>query len=109
VDRVIQQAIAQVLTPIFDSGFSDLSFGFRPGRSAHAALRQVQGYVKAGYRIAVDLDLAKFFDHVDHDILTTRLSGRRDAKRRGNPTAGPLLGAPLEPMVGRRHGISTSR
>jgi RNA-directed DNA polymerase len=81
VDRVIQQAIAQVLTPIFDPGFSDSSFGFRPGRSAHAALRQVQGYVKAGYRIAVDLDLAKFFDNVDHDILMARVARKVGDKR----------------------------
>jgi RNA-directed DNA polymerase len=81
VDRVIQQAIAQVLTPIFDPGFSESSFGFRPGRSAHAALRQVQGYVKAGYRIAVDLDLAKFFDNVDHDILMTRVARKVGDKR----------------------------
>jgi RNA-directed DNA polymerase len=62
LDRVIQQAIAQVLTPIFEPTFSASSFGFRPGRNAHQAIRQVQTYVKAGYRIAVDLDLAKFLD-----------------------------------------------
>jgi RNA-directed DNA polymerase len=62
LDRVLQQAIAQVLTPIFDPTFSDSSFGFRPGRNAHQAIRQVQAYVKDGYRIAVDLDLAKFLD-----------------------------------------------
>lgn len=74
VDRVIQQAMAQVLTPIFDPGFSESSFGFRPGRSAHRALRQVQGHITAGYRIAVDLDVAKFFDHVQHDVLLARLA-----------------------------------
>jgi len=57
-DRVVQQAIAQVLTPIFDPTFSDSSFGFRPGRNAHQAIRQVQATVKDGRRIAVDLDLA---------------------------------------------------
>jgi len=62
LDRVLQQAIAQVLTPIFDPTFSDSSFGFRPGRNAHQAIRQVQAHVKDGYRIAVDLDLAKFLD-----------------------------------------------
>ena len=61
IDRVIQQAIAQVLTPLFDPGFSDASFGFRPGRCAHGALRRVQTHIGEGYRIAVDLDLAKFF------------------------------------------------
>ena len=68
-DRVVQQAIAQVLTPIFDPSFLESSFGFRPGRNAHQAIRQVQAFVAAGYRIAVDIDLAKFFDTVDHDVL----------------------------------------
>ena len=61
-DRVVQQAIAQVLTPIFDPTFSDSSFSFRPGRNAHQAIRQVQASVTDGYRIAADIDLAKFFD-----------------------------------------------
>jgi RNA-directed DNA polymerase len=73
MDRVIQQAIAQVLGPLFDPGFSDASFGFRPGRSAHGALRRVQAHIGDGYRIAVDLDLAKFFDMVQHDVLMARL------------------------------------
>ena len=63
IDRVIQQAISQVLTPIFDPDFSESSFGFRPRRSAHGAAKQVHGYIKAGYRHCVDLDLANFFDH----------------------------------------------
>ena len=75
-DRLIQQAIAQVLTPIFDPGFSASSFGFRPKRSAHGALRQVQADIRAGYRVAVDLDLAKFFDNVQHDILMARVAKR---------------------------------
>jgi RNA-directed DNA polymerase len=69
MDRVIQQAIAQVLAPIFDPSFSESSFGFRPGRNAHQAIKQVQGHVKDGYAIAVDIDLAKFFDTVNHDVL----------------------------------------
>jgi RNA-directed DNA polymerase len=69
MDRVIQQAIAQVLTPIFDPSFSVSSFGFRPGRNAHQAIKQVQGHVKDGYAMAVDIDLAKFFDTVNHDVL----------------------------------------
>ena len=81
IDRVIQQAIAQVMTPIFDPEFSESSFGFRPKRSAHGALKQVKTDIKAGYRIAVDLDLAKFFDNVDHDILMARVA-RRIADRR---------------------------
>lgn len=72
-DRVVQQAISQVLTPIFEPSFSDSSFGFRPGRNAHQAIRQVQANVKAGRRIAVDIDLAKFFDTVDHDVLMNQL------------------------------------
>jgi RNA-directed DNA polymerase len=62
VDRLIQQAVAQVLTSIFDPGLSRWSFGFRPGRSAHQALRQVQTFLCEGYRIAVNLDLEKFLD-----------------------------------------------
>lgn len=69
MDRVIQQAIAQVLTPIFDPSFSASSFGFRPGRNAHQAIKQVQRHVTDGYAIAVDIDLAKFFDTVNHDVL----------------------------------------
>lgn len=81
VDRVIQQAIAQVMTPIFDPEFSESSYGFRPKRSAHGALRQVKADIQAGYRIAVDLDLAKFFDNVDHDILMARVARRIGDKR----------------------------
>ena len=69
LDRVIQQAIAQVMNPILDPDFSESSYGFRPGRSAHGAVKQVQSYVKSGYRYVVDLDLEKFFDTVNHDIL----------------------------------------
>jgi RNA-directed DNA polymerase len=74
LDRLIQQAIAQVMTPIFDPEFSESSFGFRPKRCAHGALRQVQAHIGAGYRIAVDLDLAKFFDNVQHDLLMARVA-----------------------------------
>lgn len=81
VDRVIQQAIAQVMTPIFDPAFSESSYGFRPKRSAHGALKQVKADIQAGYRIAVDLDLAKFFDNVDHDILMARVARRIGDKR----------------------------
>jgi RNA-directed DNA polymerase len=73
-DRVITQAIQQVLTPIFDPAFSESSFGFRPGRSAHGALRQLQQYLRAGRRVAVDLDLEKFFDRVDPDVLMARVA-----------------------------------
>ena len=73
MDRVIQQAIAQVLSPIYEPQFSAASYGFRPGRNAHQAIRQVQQHVKEGYRIAVDIDLAKFFDTVNHDVLMNLL------------------------------------
>ena len=69
VDRVIQQAMVQVLTPVFEPTFSDYSFGFRPNRSAEDAVRLAQTYISEGYRDVVDLDLSKFFDTVDHDIL----------------------------------------
>jgi RNA-directed DNA polymerase len=73
LDRVIQQAILQVLSPMFESGFSNSSYGSRPRRSAHGAIRQLKSDIKAGYRIAVDIDLEKFFDTVDHDKLMTRV------------------------------------
>jgi RNA-directed DNA polymerase len=81
VDRLIQQAIAQILTTIFDPGFSNHSYGFRLNRSAHDAVRQVQAYVKEGYRWAVDMDLEKFFDTVDHDVLMHRVALKVDDKR----------------------------
>src|SRR5690606_10666002 len=68
-DRFIQQAIAQVLTKIFDPTFSDHSYGFRPGRRGHDAVREAKGYIKEGYRWVVDIDLEKFFDKVNHDKL----------------------------------------
>jgi RNA-directed DNA polymerase len=76
VDRLIQQALLQVLQPILDPTFSEHSHGFRPGRSAHGAVRQAQQYVRSGYTTVVDVDLAKFFDRVNHDILMDRLARR---------------------------------
>ncbi len=81
VDRVIQQAIAQVLTPIFDPDFSESSFGFRPRRSAHGAVKQVRQFIREGQRYVVDLDLVKYFDTVNHDVLMSRLSRKVDDKR----------------------------
>jgi RNA-directed DNA polymerase len=81
LDRVIQQAIAQVMNPIFDPGFSESSCGFRPGRSAHDGVRQVQKYIRQGYKVAVDMDLSKFFDTVNHDVLMNRVSRRINDKR----------------------------
>jgi RNA-directed DNA polymerase len=65
-DRIIQQAIAQVLTPIFDPNFSESSYGFRPGRSAHDAVYRVREHIREGYRVTVDMDLSKFFDTANH-------------------------------------------
>jgi RNA-directed DNA polymerase len=81
IDRLIQQAILQVLTPIFDPGFSESSFGFRSKRSAHDAAKQVQSYIRAGYRQCVDMDLSKFFDRVQHDVLMARVSRKVGDKR----------------------------
>jgi len=75
-DRLIQQALLQVLQPRIDPSFSDHSHGFRPGRRAHDAVREARRYVQAGYRVVVDVDLEKFFDRVNHDILMERLSRR---------------------------------
>jgi len=76
LDRLIQQAIAQVLGPLFEPVFSEHSYGFRPQRSAHQAIRAVQNAAQEGYKVAVDADLSKFFDTVNHDVLM-RLVGRR--------------------------------
>ena len=113
VDRVIQQALHQILNPIFDSGFSEYSYGFRPGRSAHMAVKQAKAYVARGRRWVVDMDLEKFFDRVNHDILMARIArkvkdkrvlllirrylqagamigGLTTARREGTPQGGPL-------------------
>ncbi|SMB90695.1 group II intron reverse transcriptase/maturase [Thermanaeromonas toyohensis ToBE] len=81
LDRLIQQALLQALTPIFDPGFSEHSFGFRPGRNAHQAVKEAQGYIREGYRYVVDLDLEKFFDRVNHDILMARVARKVKDKR----------------------------
>jgi len=80
-ERLIQQAILQVLTPIFDPGFSESSFGFRPDRSAQEAAQQVQAHIRSGYRHCVDMDLSKFFDRVQHDVLLARVSRKVHDKR----------------------------
>ena len=117
MDRVIQQAITQVLTPVFDPHFSEHSFGFRPHRSAHQAVNKVLKDIREGYRYAVDIDLEKFFDTVDHDTLMHRVARKvRDkgilrligkylrsgvvVNGRLNQTAmGVPQGGPLSPML----------
>ena len=74
VDRLIQQALHQVLQPLFEPTFSDSSYGFRPGRGAHQAVRKAQGYIREGKRWVVDIDLEKFFDRVNHDVLMSRVA-----------------------------------
>ena len=113
LDRLIQQAVAQVLNPIFDPTFSESSFGYRPGRSAHHAVHHLRDSIREGYRIAVDMDLSKFFDTVNHDVLMHRVAkqvhdkrvlrligqylragvvidGRLQRTRKGVPQGGPL-------------------
>lgn len=81
VDRLIQQAINQVINPIFDREFSDSSYGFRPKRSSHMVLKQAQRYINEGYRQVVDMDLEKFFDNVNHDLLMNLISRKIEDKR----------------------------
>ena len=81
LDRFIQQAVLQVLQGEWDGTFSDASFGFRPGRSAHTAVARAQEHIASGYRIVVDMDLEKFFDRVNHDVpmglMVKRVSDKR--------------------------------
>jgi RNA-directed DNA polymerase len=81
LDRFIEQAVLQVLTPIFDPYFSDNSYGFRPGRGCHDAVTAARAPVEAGYRFVVDMDLEKFFDRVNHDVLMARVARRVKDKR----------------------------
>jgi len=117
MDRVIQQAISQVLTPVFDPHFSESSFGFRAGRSAHQAVHKVLKDIGEGCRYVVDIDLEKFFDTVDHDVLMNRVARRVRNKdllrligrylrcgvrvngRLNQTTKGVPQGGPLSPML----------
>ena len=104
LDRLIQQALSQVLTPIFDPTFSESSYGFRPGRSAHQAVQQARHHVASGKRWVIDLDLAKFFDEVNHDILMSRIARRVKDTRllrliRRYLQAGVMLGGVASPSV----------
>jgi RNA-directed DNA polymerase len=104
VARLIQQALAHVLGPLFEPGFSAASFGFRPRRSAHQAVKQIQSYSKRGYKVAVDRDLAKFFDRVNPDALMARVTRKvRDKAVLGLMgkylRAGALIGESLQPTA----------
>ncbi|WP_019910325.1 group II intron reverse transcriptase/maturase [Paenibacillus sp. HW567] len=113
MDRFLQQALLQVMNPIFDGQFSWYSYGFRPGKSAHDAVKQAQRYIQSGLRWVVDLDLEKFFDQVNHDMLMARVArkvadkrvlrliraflnagaivdGKLERNREGTPQGGPL-------------------
>jgi RNA-directed DNA polymerase len=117
LDRLIQQAILQVLTPLFDPDFSESSYGFRPGRSAHQALCQAKEHMAKGKRWVVDMDLAKFFDEVHHDLLMSRIARKIADKRLlylirqyltvgimkdglvSQPDKGTPQGGPLSPLL----------
>src|SRR5437868_13707248 len=103
VDRLVQQAILQVLEPRLDPGFSASSFGFRPGRGAPDALHQAREYVAGGHDIVVDLDLEKFFDRVNHDVMMGRLA-RRIGDTRLLRIVRRFLAAGM-----MQHGVSTAR
>jgi RNA-directed DNA polymerase len=103
LDRFIQQAVLQVLQPSWDPTFSEHSYGFRPGRSAHQAVAQAQTYIADGHGFVVDLDLEKFFDRVNHDMLMGRVGKRVKDKRllklMGPTEEGVPQGGPLSPLL----------
>ena len=116
-DRIIQQALAQILMPVFEREFSHNSYGFRPNRSAHQAVKQVRDYIRAKRRVVVDIDLAAFFDSVNHDVLMRLIAQRVQDKRvlqligkylragvidngkQSKTTQGVPQGGPLSPLL----------
>jgi RNA-directed DNA polymerase len=100
-DRLIQQAIHQKLSPLWEAGFSEHSYGFRPNRSAHDAIRAAQGYIQAGKTWVVDIDLKSFFDEVNHDRLM-RLVGQKVRDKRLLRLIGSFLRAPMQMPDGSR-------
>lgn len=99
IDRTIQQALHQMLSPTFEEGFSESSYGFRPGRSAHDAVRKAQGYVAEGKKWVVDIDLKSFFDQVNHDRLMTMI-GRKVKDKQVMALIGRYLRAPVRETDG---------
>jgi len=104
MDRLIQQALHQVMLGVFDGDFSESSYGFRPGRSAHQAVLAARSHVSSGHRWVVDMDLEKFFDRVNHDVLMSRIARKVNDKRvlgliRRYLQAGVLCGGVVSPRV----------
>jgi RNA-directed DNA polymerase len=121
LDRFIQQAVLQVLTPMFDPAFSESSFGYRPGRCAQDAVAAGRDHVEAGFRWVADMDVEKFFDRVNHDVLMARVARKvkdkrllkliraylntgimvsRSASERGDPAGRSVVAAPVEHPAG---------
>ena len=104
IDRLLQQAVQQVLSPVWEPHFSAHSYGFRPGRSTHQAVEAARAHVEAGHRWVVDIDLEKFFDRVNHDVLMARVARRIEDRRLLRVIwrwlqSGIMLGGMVEPRV----------